>query len=126
MKKIEDFKEFSRQSNEEECLRKKQELEERLVPKRESQIDVEMTIQRLQDEARQRIQQKEDQIDRKLKEIKSIQEKEDLKKKAQLQISEVIQRYCQCYCLNYCHLLTYYCGFEFCLFICVYFIKGKE
>nr|SVE75786.1 EOG090X0755 [Daphnia hispanica] len=96
MRKIEDFKEFSRQSDEEECLRKKQELEERLVPKRESQLDVEITFQRLQDEARQRFQQKEDQIDQKLKEIKSIQEKElqeDLKKKtSELQIAEAKRR----------------------------------
>nr|SVE77034.1 EOG090X0755 [Daphnia lumholtzi] len=96
MKKIEDFKEVSRRSDEEECLRKKQELEERLVPKRESQVDVERTIQRLQDEARQRFQQKEDQINQKLKEIKSIQEKElqeNLKKKAlELRVAEAKRR----------------------------------
>nr|SVE72340.1 EOG090X0755 [Daphnia similis] len=96
MKKIEDFKEVSRRSDEEECLRKKQELEERLVPKRESQVDVEMIIQRLQDEARQRFQQREDQINQKLNEIKSIQEKqlqEDLKKKMlELNIAESKRR----------------------------------
>jgi hypothetical protein len=71
-------------------------LEERLVPKTESQIDVEMTIQRLQNEARLRIQQKEDQIDKKLREVQSIQEKElqeDLKKKTlELQIVEAQRR----------------------------------
>ena len=55
-------------------------------------MDVEMTMQRLQNEARLRIQQKEDQIDKKLKEVQSIQEKElqeDLKKKTlELQIVE--------------------------------------
>lgn len=76
MKKIEDFEETSRQNADEECLRKKQELQERLVPKTESQVDVEMTIKRLQEEARLRRQLKEDQIDRKLKEMQSIQEKE--------------------------------------------------
>lgn len=98
MKKIEDFKEVSRKSDEEECLRMKQELEERLVPKRESQVDVEMIIQRLQVEARKRFQQEEDQIDQKLKEITSIQEKElqeDMKKKTlELHIAEAKRRYC--------------------------------
>ncbi len=96
MKKMEDFKESSRRNDDEECLRKKQELEERLVPKTESQMDVEMTIQRLQNEARLRIQQKEDQIDEKLREVQSIQEKEleeDLKKKRlELQIVEAQRR----------------------------------
>nr|SVE75156.1 EOG090X0755 [Daphnia dolichocephala] len=96
MKKIEDFKELSRRCDDEDCLRKKQELEERLVPKTESQTDIEMTIQRLQDEARLRIQQKEDQIDQKLKEMQSIQEKElqeDLKKKTlELQVAEAKRR----------------------------------
>nr|SVE80150.1 EOG090X0755 [Daphnia magna]SVE81348.1 EOG090X0755 [Daphnia magna] len=96
MKKIEDFKEVSRRSDEEECLRMKQELEERLVPKRESQVDVEMIIQRLQVEARKRFQQEEDQIDQKLKEITSIQEKElqeDMKKKTlELHIAEAKRR----------------------------------
>ncbi len=76
MKKIEDFDEASRQNADEECLRKKRELEERLVPKTEDHIDVEKTIQRLQNEARLRRQQDEDQIDRKLKEMQYIQEKE--------------------------------------------------
>jgi hypothetical protein len=55
-----------------------------------------MTIQRLQNEARLRIQQKEDQIDKKLREVQSIQEKElqeDLKKKTlELQIVEAQRR----------------------------------
>ena len=96
MKKMEDFKESSRRTDDEECLRKKQELEERLVPKTESEIDVEIAMQRLQNEAKLRIQQKEDQIDKKLKEVQSIQEKElqeDLKKKTiELQIAECKRR----------------------------------
>nr|SVE74214.1 EOG090X0755 [Daphnia barbata] len=96
MKKIEDFEELSRRCDNEDCLRKKQELQERLVPKTESQTDIEMTIQRLQDEAKLRIQQKEDQIDQKLKEMQTIQEKElqeDLKKKTlELQIVEAKRR----------------------------------
>lgn len=76
MKKIEDFEEASRQNADEECQRKKLELQERLVPKTESQMDVEVTIQRLKEEARLRRQLKEDQIDRKLKEMQTIHERE--------------------------------------------------
>lgn len=97
MKKIEDFEETSRQSADEECLRKRQALREKLVPRTESQIDVEQTIQRLQEEARLRRQLKEDQIDRKLKEMQSIQEKEqqeELKKRnLELQAAEAKKRY---------------------------------
>lgn len=75
-KKIEDFEEASRHNADEECLRKKQELQERLVPKTESHTDVEMIIKRTEEEARLRRQLKEDQLDRKLKEMQSMQERE--------------------------------------------------
>nr|CAG4646292.1 EOG090X0755 [Macrothrix elegans] len=95
-KKIEDFEEASRKRAEEECLRKKKELEERLVPKTESHIDVELTIQRLQEEARIRRIEKENQIERKLKEMHYLQEKEkqeDQKRKIlESQMTEALNR----------------------------------
>lgn len=65
----------SRQHADEECLRRKQELEARLVPKTESHYEFELITQRLQEEARHQRQQKEDQIDKKIKEIINQQER---------------------------------------------------
>ena len=73
--------EDSRKKADEECLSKKRELEERLVPKTEDHIDVEMNFRRLKDEARLRRQQEEDQIDRKLQHIQERAQQEDLRKK---------------------------------------------
>nr|CAG4649368.1 EOG090X0755 [Scapholeberis mucronata]SVE93649.1 EOG090X0755 [Scapholeberis mucronata] len=100
MKKIEDFEKKSRQNADEECLRKKQELEEKLVPRTESEIDVERTIQRLQEEARSKNILRENEINLKLREMQSMQEKEQQeemrKRTLELQAAEAKNRKSAC------------------------------
>lgn len=97
MKKIEELEESARQDADEECLRKKQELQERLIPKTDSSIDFEKSMKRLQDEALLKRKLKEDQIDQKLKEMQFLQEKEqqeELEKKTlKLKSLEANNRY---------------------------------
>lgn len=76
---MEAFTQTSRQKADEECQRKKLELEQRLVPKMESHMDVEKNMQRIEEEARRQRLYKEDQINRRLHEIQSQKEIQEQK-----------------------------------------------
>lgn len=95
-KKLQEIEATSRQHADEECLRRKIELEARLVPKTESHNEFELISQRLQEEAKHQRQQKEDQIDKKIKEIINQQEraqKERLQKQLlEQQVAEAEER----------------------------------
>nr|CAG4647938.1 EOG090X0755 [Moina brachiata]SVE93040.1 EOG090X0755 [Moina brachiata] len=89
-KRFQEIGAASRQHADEECLRRKQELEARLVPKTESHYEFELITQRLQEEARHQKQQKEDQIDKKIKEIINQQERVQREKLQKQQLEQQI------------------------------------
>lgn len=96
---MEDFELSSRQAAEEECHRMKKELEQRLVPT-ETGFDLDQSMQRLQEEAQMQRKLQADQIERRLRDIQSQQEREqqmikdDLRRKMlEQQTAEARRRY---------------------------------
>lgn len=96
---MEEFERASRQAAEEECLRMKQELEQRLVPT-ENGFDLEWSMRRIQEEAAMQRRIQADQIERKLRDMQSQQEREqqllrDEQKRKELeqQMGEAVKRF---------------------------------
>ncbi len=97
-KKIEDFEQSSRQAAEEDCSRMKRELEQRLVPT--SEIDLERDMRRMQEEAQMKSKIEADRLEKKLRDFQSQQEREQQMIKDELrrqllaqQMAEATQRY---------------------------------